>query len=245
MNEIVIVLMVVMIVMAALFVIVAIYEFIQGMIEGSKKKEEPRVIYYDPTAVQPQVQPARPVVNPTPVVPVSQPQPEVQPVVQQPAPAPVVEPAPQVAPAPAPQPVVEPAPVDDGNTVAFGVSATRLTIKEEYEKLDKRNKKRFDAIMDAAKGFEKARVKESQYAITIMQGQDSIGKLKFAKGVPTLDVTIVNPNLKAYGKEKGTKIKNKPIRFKIVDDDTLSDAIYTLKLANDTSFEARQKKKAE
>jgi hypothetical protein len=140
---------------------------------------------------------------------------------------------------------VEEAPVaeEDDQTVSFGVSAARLTLREEYEAQSADGKRWFDAIVGEAATFEKARCKESQYAYTVMQGQDTVGKMKYSKGVLMLDCTIVNAELKAYGKESGSKIKNKPIRFKITDDKVLEDALYTLRLANQVSFEARAKKK--
>ena len=163
---------------------------------------------------------------------------------EEPAPVqPVAQPAPVVEEEVAPAVEETVAAEDDDQTVSFGVSAARLTLREEYEAQDANGKKWFDAIVSEAATFEKARCKESQYAYTVMQGQDTVGKMKYSKGVLMLDCTIVNAELKAYGKESGSKIKNKPIRFKITDDKVLEDAIYTLRLANQVSFEARSKKK--
>lgn len=217
MNVLLVVLVAVMALVAIVLLGVAIWEFIRGC--GEKKAEPVHTC-------------CKQVEEPAPVQPVAQPEPVVEeaPVVEEEV-APVVEE--EVA------PVAE----EDDQTVSFGVSNARLTLREEYEAQPAESKKWFDAIVGEAATFEKARCKESQYAYTVMQGQDTIGKMKYSKGVLMLDCTIVNAELKAYGKESGSKIKNKPIRFKITDDKVLEDALYTLRLANQVSFEARAKKK--
>ena len=252
MTDILTIFIIVMAFVALSIIVIAVYEFISGIIEQHRERneierqrnEQGRVVYYvsqmPPADTAPTVAPA-----PAPVAPVE----------PAPAPAPVepapVEPAPVVEEtAPAVEetaPVVEEtAPVVEENsgeeTVAFEVKSQRKTLKEEYDALTDEKKAFYDAIVNEAKTFEKARCKESSYAFTIMQGQDTVGKIKFSKGEIMLDCTIVNPALKAYGKESGSKIKNKPIRFKIVDEHSYNDAIYTLRLANQTAFEARQKK---
>lgn len=88
-----------------------------------------------------------------------------------------------------------------------------------------------------------ARVIESTYAVTIMQGRDNIGKLRILRGVVTLDCTVINPDLVKYNKENGKKIKSRPTRFRIESSDELDAAIYTLKVANQTSLENRNVRK--
>ena len=256
MTDILTIFIIVMAFVALSLIVIAVYEFISGIIEQHRERneierqrnEQGRVVYY--VSQMPPVVPGDTVATAVPVAPVA-PAP-----VAEPAPAPVVETAPETAPAveeTAPvveetAPVVEEtAPVveehnEGEETVAFEVKSQRKTLKEEYDALPDEKKALYDGIVNEAKTFEKARCKESQYAFTIMQGQDTVGKIKFAKGEIVLDCTIVNPALKAYGKESGSKIKNKPIRFKIVDERSYSDALYTLRLANQTAFEARQKK---
>lgn len=163
-------------------------------------------------------------------------------------PEPVKEPEPAPAPAPAPEAeevvVVEEA---DENSVTFELAeAHRPTIKEAYEGLKKIEQELYDKIIAAANELEMARVIESTYAVTIMQGRDNIGKLRILRGVVTLDCTVINPDLVKYNKENGKKIKSRPTRFRIESSDELDAAIYTLKVANQTSLENRNvRKKAE
>lgn len=259
MTDILTIFIIVMAFVALSLIVIAVYEFISGIIEQHRERneierqrnEQGRVVYYvsqmppadTATTVAPApapVAPAEPAPAPAPAEPAPV---EPAPVVEETAPA-VEEPAPVVEET---APVVEEtAPAVEENsgeeTVAFEVKSQRKTLKEEYDALTDEKKAFYDAIVNEAKTFEKARCKESSYAFTIMQGQDTVGKIKFSKGEIMLDCTIVNPALKAYGKESGSKIKNKPIRFKIVDEHSYNDAIYTLRLANQTAFEARQKK---
>jgi hypothetical protein len=160
-------------------------------------------------------------------------------------PEPVKEPEPAPAPAPAPEAeevvVVEEA---DENSVTFELAeAHRPTIKEAYEGLKKIEQELYDKIIVAANELEMARVIESTYAVTIMQGRDNIGKLRILRGVVTLDCTVINPDLVKYNKENGKKIKSRPTRFRIESSDELDAAIYTLKVANQTSLENRNVRK--
>lgn len=158
------------------------------------------------------------------------------------------EPVKEPEPAPAPEAeevvVVEEA---DENSVTFELAeAHRPTIKEAYEGLKKIEQELYDRIIAAANELEMARVIESTYAVTIMQGRDNIGKLRILRGVVTLDCTVINPDLVKYNKENGKKIKSRPTRFRIESSDELDAAIYTLKVANQTSLENRNvRKKAE
>lgn len=248
MTDILTIFIIVMAFVALSLIVIAVYEFISGIIEQHRERneierqrlEQGRVVYY--VSQMPPAAPGDTAATAVPVAPVA-PAPVVEetaPVVEETAPV-VEETAPAVEET---APVVEEtAPATEGEeTVAFEVQSQRKTLKEEYDALPDDKKAFYDGIVAEAQTFEKARCKESQYAFTIMQGQDTVGKIKFAKGDIVLDCTIVNPALKAYGKESGSKIKNKPIRFKIVDEHTYSDALYTLRLANQTAFEARQKK---
>ena len=165
------------------------------------------------------------------------------PVVQ---PEPVKEPEPTPATAPEAEEVVVVEEVDE-NSVTFELAeAHRPTIKEAYEGLKKIEQELYDKIIAAANELELARVIESTYAVTIMQGRDNIGKLRILRGVVTLDCTVINPDLVKYNKENGKKIKSRPTRFRIESSDELDAAIYTLKVANQTSLENRNvRKKAE
>jgi hypothetical protein len=134
----------------------------------------------------------------------------------------------------------------EGPSVAFGVSGfTRKEFIEEYQELSASKKQWCDTLLKEISELEKARVKEGKFARTVLQGQDTIAKLQFVKGEICIDCTIVNPELKTYGKASGTKIKPKPVRFKITDEQKLDAALFTLKVANQTSLEARQKKRAQ
>ena len=161
-------------------------------------------------------------------------------------PEPVKEPEPTPAPAPEAEEVVVVEEVDE-NSVTFELAeAHRPTIKEAYEGLKKIEQELYDRIIAAANELEMARVIESTYAVTIMQGRDNIGKLRILRGVVTLDCTVINPDLVKYNKENGKKIKSRPTRFRIESSDELDAAIYTLKVANQTSLENRNvRKKAE
>ena len=162
--------------------------------------------------------------------------------------APVVQPEPvKEEPVAQPETPLEVVPEADENSVTFELAeAHRPTIKEAYEGLKKIEQELYDKIIAAANELEMARVIESTYAVTIMQGRDNIGKLRILRGVVTLDCTVINPDLVKYNKENGKKIKSRPTRFRIESSDELDAAIYTLKVANQTSLENRNvRKKAE
>ena len=160
--------------------------------------------------------------------------------------APEIKPetAPVPAPAPVPEPIAEAAAAipPESEPVVFGVPVRR-TLDEEYAALTKQAKIWFDRIVSESESLEKARVRRSTYYITVMQGQDTIGRLRVVRGEVNFDCTVVNPALKSYGKETGSKIRNKPLRFRISDEKELEAALFTLRLANETSLEARTKRR--
>lgn len=162
------------------------------------------------------------------------------------APAPEIkpEPTPVPEPAPVPEPIAEAAAAipPESEPVVFGVPVRR-TLDEEYAALTKQAKNWFDRIVSESESLEKARVRRSTYYITVMQGQDTIGRLRVVRGEVNFDCTVVNPALKSYGKETGSKIRNKPLRFRISDEKELDAALFTLRLANETSLEARTKRR--
>lgn len=169
---------------------------------------------------------------------------EIVPVAKKSADEPIVEtPTPQASEKVEPQEKTERTKTDE-NAVTFGVSGqNRLTIEEEYNRAPRKNKKWFEKITEEMYGLERIRVKEGKYALTAVQGQDTVAKIQFVKGVICVDCTIVNPELKTYGKTSGTKIKQKPMRFKIVDETQMDAAIYAIKVSNQNSLDARTKKK--
>ena len=69
-----------------------------------------------------------------------------------------------------------------------------------------------------------------------------IAKLKVVRGDIILECTVINPELKLFGKETGKKIKPKPNKFKLDDPLELEPALFTLRLANKTSLDARTEK---
>lgn len=166
--------------------------------------------------------------------------------------APETVPAPEIKPettpvpesAPVPEPIAEAAAAipPESEPVVFGVPVRR-TLDEEYAALSKQAKNWFDRIVSESESLEKARVRRSTYYITVMQGQDTIGRLRIVRGEVNFDCTVVNPALKSYGKETGSKIRNKPLRFRISDEKELDAALFTLRLANQTSLEARTKRR--
>lgn len=166
--------------------------------------------------------------------------------------APETAPAPEIKPEPTPVPEPEPVPEPiaeaaaaippESEPVVFGVPVRR-TLDEEYAALTKQAKNWFDRIVSESESLEKARVRRSTYYITVMQGQDTIGRLRVVRGEVNFDCTVVNPALKSYGKETGSKIRNKPLRFRISDEKELDAALFTLRLANQTSLEARTKRR--
>ncbi len=195
--------------------------------QGNNNMVQPMFI---PFYGMPQMQPM------APVAPVAQ-QP-VAPAQPEPAPAVVQEETAVTTPAPV---VEEPAPVVEENEseVAFEVKAERQTLKQAYAELPATKKKLYDKLMNEIVNLEKVRCKESMYAYTVMQGQSTIARVKINRGIIVMDCTIVNAELKAYGKETGNKVKTKPTRFKIQENDDLAPAIFTLKVANNTALEAR------
>lgn len=157
-----------------------------------------------------------------------------------------VKPAPaEPAPAPAPESglaaELEKELDPDGQYVILQQSE-RLTLREEYAALPKNKKRLFDKVLEEMTALEKARVKEAKYSITAMQGQDMIAKLKVVRGDIILECTVINPELKLFGKETGKKIKPKPNKFKLDDPLELEPALFTLRLANKTSLDARTEK---
>ena len=153
-------------------------------------------------------------------------------------PAPVVdEPAPVAV---AQEPAAEP---EEGN-VSFEVSEThRQTLQEAYDALSKTNKGYYDKILAAARELELARIIESTYAVTVMQGRDTIARLRVVRAAVTLDCTVINPDLVKYNKENGKKIKSRPTRFRVTSKEELDAAIYTMNVANQTALDNRNVKK--
>lgn len=143
------------------------------------------------------------------------------------------------------EPVVEEvASTTSENSVTFGVAEVeRQTIKDAYEELSDESKAWYDEVVKAANELEMARIIESTYAVTVMQGRDTIGRLRVLRGAVTLDCTVINPELAKYNKQKGRKIKSRPTRFRIDSQDELDAAIYTLRVANQTSLQNRNVKK--
>ena len=202
---------------------------------------------------------------PTPII-VTAPAPQPEPKNEAPIPSPTEEkPAPVAAEEPVCAKVEEPAPKidekveepvveepaaeeaaeeDDGNNVSFELSAThRQTLEEAYALLTKVAKGRFDKIVAAAKELPMARFIESTYAYTVMQGRDTIARLRILRGKVTLDCTVVNADLVKYNKENGKKIRNKPVRFRIEDKEELEAAIYTMQVANQAALDTRNVRK--
>ena len=153
-----------------------------------------------------------------------------------------IKPAPETAPVPEPVAEAAAAMPPEAEPVVVGVPVRR-TLDEEYAALTKQAKNWFDRIVSESESLEKARVRRSTYYITVMQGQDTIGRLRIVRGEVNFDCTVVNPALKSYGKETGSKIRNKPLRFRISDEKELDAALFTLRLANQTSLEARTKRR--
>lgn len=231
------------------FLVVAILYFAKGVQENRKNPSVTR----ERASVEKKDAPVEPDLTPSPVekkpAKKSEPAPLIkrqveptyqepvyqEPVYQAPTPAPVVE-----------EPIVEETATTtiEGPSVAFGVSGhIRKEFEEAYQDLPYRKKQWCDTLLKEISALEKARVKEGKYARTVLQGQDTIAKVQFVKGEICVDCTIVNPELKVYGKASGTKIKPKPMRFKITDEHQLDAALFTIKVANQTSLEARQKKR--
>ena len=175
--------------------------------------------------------PAAPAAPAAPVAPVA-----VQEVKAEPTP--VVEPKTE-----APEPVAD---AEEGN-VSFEVSEThRQTLQEAYAALNKTNKGYYDKILAAARELEMARIIESTYAVTVMQGRDTIARLRVTRATVTLDCTVINPDLVKYNKENGKKIRSRPTRFRVKTKEELDAAIYTMNVANQTALDNRRtKKKAE
>lgn len=128
---------------------------------------------------------------------------------------------------------------EDTNDCFDANESQRLTLEEAYNALGRKDKDYFDRVVDAANELPYARITESTYACTIMQGRDSIARLRIIRGVVVLDCTVVNPELVKYNRENGKKIRNKPVRFRILDEDEFDAAVYTLAVANEAALETR------
>ena len=235
MPGIVIALIVIFAVVAVVFLALAAYHF------AASKKESPA----DP---EPEREDIRPVAEPEPVkIEKREEKTDVDKIVERashrkedvkPAPA---EPAPVPAPESGLAAELEKELDPDGQYVILQQSE-RLTLREEYAALPKNKKRLFDKVLEEMTALEKARVKEAKYSITAMQGQDMIAKLKVVRGDIILECTVINPELKLFGKETGKKIKPKPNKFKLDDPLELEPALFTLRLANKTSLDARTEK---
>lgn len=235
MPGIVIALIVIFAVVAVVFLALAAYHF------AASKKESPA----DP---EPEREDIRPVAEPAPVkIEKREEKTDVDKIVERashrkedvkPAPA---EPAPVPAPESGLAAELEKELDPDGQYVILQQSE-RLTLREEYAALPKNKKRLFDKVLEEMTALEKARVKEAKYSITAMQGQDMIAKLKVVRGDIILECTVINPELKLFGKETGKKIKPKPNKFKLDDPLELEPALFTLRLANKTSLDARTEK---
>jgi hypothetical protein len=114
----------------------------------------------------------------------------------------------------------------DENSVTFEVGqAQRQTLKEAYDSLEKVYREFYDRILAAVNELQMARVIESTYAVTVMQGRDNIGRLRILRGTVTLDCTVINPDLVKYNKENG-----KQITYFVVE--TLPDGTKYVKMGN-------------
>lgn len=233
MPVIVIALIVIFAVVAVVFLALAAYHF------AAAKKESP---------AEPEREDIRPVAEPAPVkIEKREEKTDVDKIVERasqrkedvkPAPAePATAPAPESGLAAELEKELDP----DGQYVILQQSE-RLTLREEYAALPKNKKRLFDKVLEEMTALEKARVKEAKYSITAMQGQDMIAKLKVVRGDIILECTVINPELKLFGKETGKKIKPKPNKFKLDDPLELEPALFTLRLANKTSLDARTEK---
>lgn len=235
MPGIVIALIVIFAVVAVVFLALAAYHF------AASKKESP-------AEPEPEREDIRPVAEPEPVkIEKREEKTDVDKIVERashrkedvkPAPA---EPAPVPAPESGLAAELEKELDPDGQYVILQQSE-RLTLREEYAALPKNKKRLFDKVLEEMTALEKARVKEAKYSITAMQGQDMIAKLKVVRGDIILECTVINPELKLFGKETGKKIKPKPNKFKLDDPLELEPALFTLRLANKTSLDARTEK---
>lgn len=235
MPGIVIALIVIFAVVAVVFLALAAYHF------AAATKESP-------AEPEPEREDIRPVAEPAPVkIEKSEEKTDVDKIVERashrkedvkPAPA---EPAPAPAPESGLAAELEKELDPDGQYVILQQSE-RLTLREEYAALPKNKKRLFDKVLEEMTALEKARVKEAKYSITAMQGQDMIAKLKVVRGDIILECTVINPELKLFGKETGKKIKPKPNKFKLDDPLELEPALFTLRLANKTSLDARTEK---
>lgn len=235
MPGIVIALIVIFAVVAVVFLALAAYHF------AAAKKELP-------AEPEPEREDIRPVAEPAPVkIEKREEKTDVDKIVERashrkedvkPAPA---EPAPAPAPESGLAAELEKELDPDGQYVILQQSE-RLTLREEYAALPKNKKRLFDKVLEEMTALEKARVKEAKYSITAMQGQDMIAKLKVVRGDIILECTVINPELKLFGKETGKKIKPKPNKFKLDDPLELEPALFTLRLANKTSLDARTEK---
>lgn len=235
MPGIVIALIVIFAVVAIVFLALAVYHF------AAAKKESP-------AEPEPEREDIRPVAEPVPVkIEKREEKTDVDKIVERasqrkedvkPAPA---EPAPAPAPESGLAAELEKELDPDGQYVILQQSE-RLTLREEYAALPKNKKRLFDKVLEEMTALEKARVKEAKYSITAMQGQDMIAKLKVVRGDIILECTVINPELKLFGKETGKKIKPKPNKFKLDDPLELEPALFTLRLANKTSLDARTEK---
>ena len=204
----------------------AMVEFVMYL-RQTRKQEQPTVMMMAPPA---------PVQQEKPVAVVAPVEEKPAPVAEEPVPAVVEEPE-----TVATEPVAE---EEDPNNVSFGLSEThRQTLKEAYDALNKTDKGRYDKVVAAAQELEMARTIESTYAYTVMQGRDTIARLRILRGVVTLDCTVINPDLVKYNKENGKKIRSRPTRFRIKDKEELEAAIYTMRVANQTSLDNRNVKK--
>ena len=157
------------------------------------------------------------------------------------------QPEPVPAPAPAPVQVAEPAPVveevkeepakEEGKAVIL--STVRETLVEEYAKLSKKDKALFDKIKKEIASLEKVRMIDSKFRVTAMQGQDKVATLEIVHGEIRLNCFLVDSELKAYGKENGSKIKPTKVKLKFADSKDYEAAQFALKVANKKALEAR------
>ncbi|MBO7186994.1 MAG: hypothetical protein J6V68_01175 [Clostridia bacterium] len=236
-DKIISIVVIVLVFVMVCFLVMCAVEIILGIRERKSDNSEPaNNNQQNGIPVQPMFIPFYGMPQMQPMAPVAQ-QP-VAPAQPEPAPAVVQQETAVTTPAPV---VEEPAPVAEENEseVAFEVKAERQTLKQAYAELPATKKKLYDKLMNEIVNLEKVRCKESMYAYTVMQGQSTIARVKINRGIIVMDCTIVNAELKAYGKETGNKVKTKPTRFKIQENDDLAPAIFTLKVANNTALEAR------
>jgi len=118
----------------------------------------------------------------------------------------------------------------------------KLSLNDAYLQLNNKQKKYFNQIKIAMEELSGARLVESTYKLSVIQGREKVGSLFISGKIVRLDCILKDSQLKEYSKENDVPLKGQAVKFLVEDNDTLKFALFTIRLANNKCALQRKKK---